>query len=95
MKAAVLREFNKPATIEEVDLAPPQDREVLVKTLFTGFCQSDLHFMRGRVNFGLPGVLGHEAAGIVESAGPGVTSLTKGDHVVTTWMVPAAPVPNA
>ena len=94
MKAAVLREFNKPATIEEVDLAPPQDREVLVRTVFTGFCQSDLHFMRGRVNFGLPGVLGHEAAGIVEEVGAGVTSLKKGDHVVTTWMVPCGTCPE-
>ena len=70
MKAAVLREYNKPATIEEVELAPPKEREVLVKTSFTGFCQSDLHFMRGRVNFGLPGVIGHEAAGIVEEWDP-------------------------
>lgn len=46
MKAAVLREFNKPVVIEEVDLAPPKEREVLVKTSFTGFCQSDLHFLK-------------------------------------------------
>jgi S-(hydroxymethyl)glutathione dehydrogenase/alcohol dehydrogenase len=94
MKAAVLREFNKPVVIEEVDLAPPKEREVLVKTSFTGFCQSDLHFLRGRVNFGLPGVIGHEAAGIVEDVGPGVTSVKKGDHVVTTWMVPCGTCPE-
>jgi len=94
MKAAVLREFNKPVTIEEVDLASPKAGEVFVKTAFTGFCQSDLHFMRGRADFGLPGVLGHEAAGIVEGVGPGVTSLKKGDHVVTTWMVPCGTCPE-
>lgn len=94
MKAAVLREFDKPATIEEVELAPPKANEVLVKTAFTGFCQSDLHFMRGRVDFGLPGVLGHEAAGTVEEVGPGVTSVKKGDHVVTTWMVPCGVCPE-
>ena len=94
MKAAVLREFGKPATIEEVELAPPKEKEVLVRTVFTGFCQSDLHFMRGRVNFGLPGVLGHEAAGIVEEVGPGVTSVKKGDHVVATWMVPCGTCPE-
>ncbi len=85
MKAAVLREFNKPVVIEEVELAPPKAKEVLVKTSFTGFCQSDLHFLRGRVNFGLPGVVGHEAAGIVEDVGPGVDlrqeGRPRGDHV--------------
>jgi len=94
MRAAVLREFEKPATIEEVELEPPREKEVLIRTAFTGFCQSDLHFMRGRVNFGLPGVLGHEAAGIVEDVGPGVTSVKKGDHVVATWMVPCGTCPE-
>jgi S-(hydroxymethyl)glutathione dehydrogenase/alcohol dehydrogenase len=94
MKAAVLREFNKPVTIEEVQLAPPKEKEVLVKTAFTGFCQSDLHFLRGRVNFGLPGVIGHEAAGVVEEVGTGVTSVKKGDHVVTTWLVPCGACPE-
>ncbi len=94
MKAAVLREFGKPVTIEEVHLAPPKEKEVLVRTAFTGFCQSDLHFLRGRVNFGLPGVIGHEAAGVVEEIGPGVTSVRKGDHVVTTWLVPCGTCPE-
>lgn len=94
MKAAVLREFDKPATIEEVELEPPREKEVLVKTSYCGFCQTDLHFMRGRFDFGLPGVLGHEAAGIVEDVGPGVTSVKKGDHVVATWMVPCGTCPE-
>ena len=66
IKAAVLREFNKPVSIEEVDLAPPKEKEVLIKTAFTGFCHSDLHFLKGTVDFGLPSVIGHEAAGVVE-----------------------------
>jgi S-(hydroxymethyl)glutathione dehydrogenase/alcohol dehydrogenase len=70
IKAAVLREFNKPVSIEVVDLAPPKENEVLVKTAYTGFCHSDLHFVRGTVNFGLPAVIGHEAAGVVEDVGP-------------------------
>jgi S-(hydroxymethyl)glutathione dehydrogenase/alcohol dehydrogenase len=94
IKAAVLREFNKPVSVEIIDLAPPKEREVLVKTAFTGFCHSDLHFVRGTVNFGLPAVIGHEAAGVVEDVGPGVTSVKKGDHVVTAWMVPCGTCPE-
>jgi len=94
IKAAVLREFNKPVNIEEVDLAPPKEKEVLVKTAYTGFCHSDLHFVRGKVNFGLPGVIGHEASGVVEDVGPGVTSVKKGDHVVAAWMVACGTCPE-
>jgi S-(hydroxymethyl)glutathione dehydrogenase/alcohol dehydrogenase len=94
IKAAVLREFNKPVNIEEVDLAPPKEKEVLVRTAFTGFCHSDLGFIIGKVNFGLPAVIGHEASGIVEEVGPGVTSVKKGDHVVTAWMVPCGTCPE-
>jgi len=49
MKAAVLRESNKPLSIEEVNLAPPKEHEVLVKTAYTGFCHSDLGFIIGKV----------------------------------------------
>ena len=94
MKAAVLREFGKPVTIEEVELAPPKEKEVLVKTAYTGFCHSDLHFVTGKVNFGLPSVIGHEASGVVEAVGPGVTSVKKGDHVVPAWMVPCGSCPE-
>jgi S-(hydroxymethyl)glutathione dehydrogenase/alcohol dehydrogenase len=45
IKAAVLREFNKPLSVEVVDLAPPKEKEVLVKTAFTGFCHSDFGFI--------------------------------------------------
>jgi S-(hydroxymethyl)glutathione dehydrogenase / alcohol dehydrogenase len=94
IKAAVLREFNKPVLIEDVNLAPPKEKEVLVKTAFTGFCHSDLHFLNGTVDFGLPSVIGHEAAGIVEDVGPGVTSVKKGDHVVAAWLVPCGHCPE-
>jgi S-(hydroxymethyl)glutathione dehydrogenase/alcohol dehydrogenase len=94
IKAAVLREFNKPLSIEEVNLAPPKEHEVLVKTAYTGFCHSDLGFIIGRFDFGLPSVIGHEAAGLIEDVGPGVTSLKKGDHVVPTWMVPCGICPE-
>jgi Zn-dependent alcohol dehydrogenase len=72
----VLREFGKPVSIEEIELAPPKENEVLIKTCYTGFCHSYLHFIQGSLQFRLPLVLGHEASGVVEDVGPGVTSLT-------------------
>jgi S-(hydroxymethyl)glutathione dehydrogenase/alcohol dehydrogenase len=87
MKAAVCREEKKPLTIEEVHLDPPKRHEVLVKTAYTGFCHSDWSAAAGYLGFPIPMVLGHEAAGIVEEVGPGVTSLKKGDHVVASWML--------
>jgi S-(hydroxymethyl)glutathione dehydrogenase/alcohol dehydrogenase len=94
IKAAVLREFNKPVSIETIDLAPPKANEVLVKTHFTGFCHSDLHFIRGTIDFGLPGVIGHEASGVVEAVGSAVTSVKKGDHVVAAWLIPCGQCPE-
>lgn len=85
MKAAVLREYNKPMSIEEVELAPPKEHEVLVKTVFTGWCKSDYIIYNGRIKLPLPIVLGHESAGIVEDVGPGVTTVKKGDHVAAIW----------
>ena len=85
MKAAVLRDYNKPMTIEEVELAPPKENEVLVKTKYTGWCKSDYVVYSGRIKMLLPLVIGHEASGIVEDVGPGVTSVQKGDHVAAVW----------
>jgi len=95
IKAAVLREFNKPVSIEKVELAPPKEKEVLVKTYYTGFCHSDLSFIDGSFShFPLPMVIGHETSGIVEEVGPGVTSLKKGDHVVPVWMIACGECPE-
>ena len=95
IKAAVLREFNKPIKIEEVELAPPKEKEILVRTAYTGFCHSDFSFVRGNINLGgLPSVIGHEASGVVEDVGPGVKSVKKGDHVVAAWMVPCGSCPE-
>ncbi len=87
MKAVVCRERNAPLSVEEVELAPPKENEILVKTMFTGFCHSDLSVITGAVPFAVPMVVGHEAAGIVVEAGPGVTSVQEGDHVAASWEV--------
>ncbi len=84
MKAAVCREFGKPLVIEELAVAPPRADEIKVKIAACGICQSDIHFLDGSWDVTLPAVFGHEAAGIVEEVGPGVTGLAPGDHVVVT-----------
>lgn len=87
MRAAVVREYGKPISVEEVELAPPKENEILVKTKFTGFCHSDWSIAAGHITPPIPLVLGHEASGIVEDVGPGVTTVKKGDHVIATWMI--------
>jgi S-(hydroxymethyl)glutathione dehydrogenase / alcohol dehydrogenase len=85
MKAAVNRAHGGPMTIEEVELAPPREHEVLVKTVYTGWCKSDYVVVSGRIQMPLPVVVGHEAAGIVVETGPGVSTVQKGDHVAASW----------
>ena len=77
---------SKPLTIEEIDLDPPGHDEVLVKIASAGLCHSDLSVINGDRPRPVPMALGHEAAGIVEELGPGVTDLKKGDHVVMVFM---------
>jgi Zn-dependent alcohol dehydrogenase len=93
IKAAVLREPKKPYTIEELELEPPRQGEVLIRYAYTGYCHSDLHLQLGEIPIALPLVAGHECSGIVEDVGPGVTRVKKGDHVVGTWMVPCGVCP--
>ncbi len=94
IKAAVLREVNKPYTIEELELAQPKEKEVLIRYIYTGYCHSDLSNLLGNVQMALPIVAGHEGAGVVEAVGPGCTKIKKGDHVVATWMVPCGECPQ-
>ncbi|WP_333647640.1 Zn-dependent alcohol dehydrogenase [Candidatus Binatus sp.] len=82
MKAAVFHGPNLPLSIEDVELDKPQDREVLIKTVASGVCHSDLHFVDGLYPYPAPAVLGHEAAGIIEAVGKQVTYVKPGDHVI-------------
>jgi S-(hydroxymethyl)glutathione dehydrogenase/alcohol dehydrogenase len=82
IKAAILREINHPLTIEEVDIDEPGRREVLVRTVASGVCHSDLHCVRGTLPTRVPTILGHEPAGIVEAAGSEVSTVKPGDHVI-------------
>ncbi len=83
MKAAVLRAVRQPLSIEDVQIGLPGPHEVLIRTVATGVCHSDLHFIEGSYPYPLPAVLGHEAAGVVEKVGSEVRTVKPGDHVIT------------
>ena len=87
MKAAIFHGVNEPLTIEQVDIDKPGPREVLVRTVASGVCHSDLHFIEGLYPYPPPAVLGHEAAGIVEEVGDQVTYVKPGDHVISCLSV--------
>jgi alcohol dehydrogenase len=77
---------SRPLSIEDVDLDPPAEGEVLVRIRAAGLCHSDLSVINGDRPRPTPMALGHEAAGEVEEVGPGVTDLKRGDHVVMVFV---------
>ncbi len=83
-RAAVCRAFGAPLTIESIELAAPGPGEVLIRMAACAICHSDIFFIDGAWGGDLPAVYGHEASGVVEAVGPGVTRLKAGDHVVAT-----------
>jgi alcohol dehydrogenase len=93
-RAAVLRTMgaahpyadSRPLSVETVTLDPPGPGEVLVAIKAAGLCHSDLSVINGDRPRPLPMALGHEAAGVVEALGDGITDLAVGDHVVMVFM---------
>jgi S-(hydroxymethyl)glutathione dehydrogenase/alcohol dehydrogenase len=84
--AAIAFEAGKPLEIETVELEGPKAGEVLVEIKATGVCHTDEFTRSGADPEGLfPAILGHEGAGVVVDVGPGVTSLSKGDHVIPLY----------
>ncbi len=84
VKAAVCRTFGAPLVIEDIEIAAPQAGEIKVKLAACAICHSDIFFAEGAWGGELPAVYGHEAAGVVEAVGSGVTTVAEGDHVVVT-----------
>ena len=82
MKAAVLREVDRPLEVEEVRIDSPGPREVLVRTGATGVCHSDLHFIEGKYAINMPAILGHEASGTIEAVGEQVSYVSPEDRVI-------------
>uniref|UniRef100_A0A665TAU8 Alcohol dehydrogenase 1-like n=1 Tax=Echeneis naucrates TaxID=173247 RepID=A0A665TAU8_ECHNA len=86
-KAAVAWAPRKPLVIEEIEVAPPQANEVRIKIVATSVCRSDLYcLLENLADICYPVVFGHEAAGIVESVGPGVTEFQPGDKVIPIFL---------
>jgi S-(hydroxymethyl)glutathione dehydrogenase / alcohol dehydrogenase len=85
MKAAVLYKPNTPLEVVDLEQQPPKAGEVRVRVKAAGVCHSDWHIINGDWQMPLPMVLGHEAAGIIEEAGAGVTNVKPGDHVIFSF----------
>lgn len=84
MRAALLEEPSKPLhVVDDLEIADPRHGQVLVRVSHCGICHSDLTSVDAQAGL-VPIVLGHEAAGVVEAVGPGVSSLVKGDKVMLT-----------
>ncbi len=85
VRAVVAKAKGEPVTIETIDIPDPGPDEAVVKIQACGVCHTDLHYREGAINDEFPFLLGHEAAGIVESVGEGVTSVEVGDFVILNW----------
>ncbi len=93
-RAAVLWEIGADWSVEEIELDPPKQGEVLIKMHTAGICHSDQHLRCGHMAFppewgmpdGTPIIGGHEGSGIVQEIGEGVTDLAVGDHVVFSFV---------
>jgi S-(hydroxymethyl)mycothiol dehydrogenase len=85
VQGVIAREKDAPVTLETIIVPDPGPGEARVKVLACGVCHTDLHYRQGAINDEFPFLLGHEAAGIVESVGPDVTDVAPGDYVILNW----------
>ena len=85
VRGVVSRAKGAPVTLEEIIVPAPGPGEAVVAIQACGVCHTDLHYREGGINDDFPFLLGHEAAGIVEAVGPGVTSVAAGDFVILNW----------
>ncbi|MEU6332735.1 S-(hydroxymethyl)mycothiol dehydrogenase [Streptomyces sp. NPDC047049] len=86
--AVVAAKQGAPVELQTILVPDPGPGEVLVAVQACGVCHTDLHYRDGAINDGFPFLLGHEAAGVIEAVGPGVTALAPGDYVVLAWRAP-------
>jgi S-(hydroxymethyl)mycothiol dehydrogenase len=85
VRAVVAMAKGEPVRIETVLVPDPGSGEALVQVQACGVCHTDLHYREGGINDEFPFLLGHEAAGIVEAVGDGVTDVAPGDFVILNW----------
>lgn len=75
----------EPVRVETIVVPDPGPGEAVVRVQACGVCHTDLHYREGGINDDFPFLLGHEAAGIVEQVGEGVTEVAPGDFVILNW----------
>ncbi|MEO5973670.1 MAG: S-(hydroxymethyl)mycothiol dehydrogenase [Ilumatobacteraceae bacterium] len=85
VNGVVARKKGEPLSLETIIVPDPGPGEALVQVQACGVCHTDLHYREGAINDDFPFLLGHEAAGIVESVGPDVTTVQPGDFVILNW----------
>jgi S-(hydroxymethyl)mycothiol dehydrogenase len=85
VRGVVARGKGQPVSLETVLVPDPGPGEAVVAVQACGVCHTDLHYREGGINDDFPFLLGHEAAGVVESVGEGVTEVAPGDFVVLNW----------
>ena len=85
VRGIVARSKGAPVTVETIVIPDPGPGEVVVKVQACGVCHTDLHYREGGINDDFPFLLGHEAAGLVETVGPDVTDVAPGDYVILNW----------
>lgn len=85
VRGVVARSKGAPVTVETIVIPDPGPGEAVVRIQACGVCHTDLHYREGGINDEFPFLLGHEAAGVVESVGPDVTDVAPGDFVILNW----------
>ncbi len=85
VRGVVSKEKGAPVVLSEIVVPDPGPGEATVRVQACGVCHTDLHYREGGINDEFPFLLGHEAAGLVEQVGSGVTELEEGDFVVLNW----------
>ena len=85
VRGVIARAKGEPVTMETIVIPDPGPGEAVVVIQACGVCHTDLHYREGGINDEFPFLLGHEAAGVVESVGEGVTDVAPGDYVILNW----------
>ncbi|GGS07290.1 oxidoreductase [Streptomyces aureoverticillatus] len=85
VRGVIARAKGEPVRIETITVPDPGPGEAVVKVQACGVCHTDLHYREGGINDDFPFLLGHEAAGVVEAVGEGVTEVAPGDFVILNW----------
>jgi S-(hydroxymethyl)mycothiol dehydrogenase len=85
VRGVVATSKGAPVSIETIEVPDPGPGEALVKVQACGVCHTDLHYREGAINDDFPFLLGHEASGVVEAVGAGVTNVVPGDFVILNW----------